>query len=299
MKQKSGIVAISGQPNVGKSTMLNGFLGEKVAIISKKPETTRDNIRGIFTEKGCQIIFVDTPGIHKPHDLLGKVMLSRAQSTLMESEIVLFVTEKRLAFNKDDENIFHRLPDPKKDQKVIFVINKIDKVKDKKLLLPLMEKAAKLYPFDEIIPICALKQEDLDRLLEVIKSYLPEGPLLYPEDQLTDKTERFLIREIIREKVLNQTWEEVPHSVAVAIDDWSEDEKTGILNIYATVYVERASQKAIVIGKKGEMMKRIGTHARPEIEELLGRHIYLNLWVKVHEKWKKDPLALREMGYTE
>ena len=294
---RSGIVTITGQPNVGKSTMLNGFLGEKVAIISRRPETTRDNIRGILTEKDCQIIFIDNPGIHKPHDLLGKVMLSRAQSSIMESDIILFVTEKRTAFNDDDENILLRLPEAKKGQKCIFVINKVDRVKEKRLLLPLIEKAKEYYPFDEIVPICALKQVDLDRLLGIIRSYLPEGPLLYPEEQLTDKSECFLMQEIIREKILRQTYEEVPHSVAVVIEDMEEE--NGLLNIHAMVFVERASQRSIIIGKNGAMMKKIGKQARADIERLLSRHVYLNIWVKVYKKWKKDPLALREMGYLD
>ncbi|MFC1548918.1 GTPase Era [Candidatus Omnitrophota bacterium] len=295
--QKSGFVAISGQPNVGKSTILNGFLREKVAIISQKPETTRDNIRGIFTEKDCQIVFIDTPGIHKPHDLLGKLMLSRAQSSLMESDIILFITEKRLALNSEDEIILKRLPDPEEGKKVLLIINKVDKVKNKKLMLPLMEKAHKVYPFTEIVPICALKQGDLDKLLGIIKKYLPEGPFLYPEEQLTDKGERFAIQELIREKIMSTTYEEVPHSVAVVVDEMKEE--NGIINIYATIYVERASQKSIIIGKQGAMIKKIGEMSRPEIEELLSKHVYLDLWVKVFEKWKKDPRGLREMGYTD
>jgi GTP-binding protein Era len=294
---RSGLVAISGQPNVGKSTILNGLLKEKVAIISKRPETTRDIIRGILTEKDCQIVFIDTPGIHKPHDLLGKLMLSRAQSSLMEADIVLFITEKNLAFNREDENILERLPRPEEGKKVIFIINKADKVKDKKLLLPIMDKAQKIYPFNEIIPLCALHQPDLDRLLEAIKKYLPEGPFLYPEDQLTDKGEDFAIKEMIREKILSCTFEEVPHSVAVVIDDM--EEKEDIVRIYATIYVERISQKSIIIGKTGSMIKKIGEMARPEIEELLSKHVHLDLWVKVYDKWKKDPKGLRELGYTD
>ena len=282
---------------MGKSTMLNGFLKEKVAIISKKPETTRDNIRGILTEGGLQVIFVDTPGIHKPHDLLGKIMLTRAQSTLMESDIILFVTDPKSAFNEEDENIFNRLPEPGENKKVIFVINKADKLKDKKRLLPIIKKAQERYAFDEIVPICAFKQNDLNKLLEIIKSYLPEGPLLYPEDQLTDKSEEFMIEEIIREKVLTETYEEVPHSIAVTVDEITK-EKDGRLNIYATIFVERTSQKAIVIGKDGAMMKKIGELARLDIEKMLSRHVYLNLWVKVYKQWKKDPSALREMGYS-
>ena len=282
---------------MGKSTILNGLLKEKVAIISKRPETTRDIIRGILTEKDCQIVFIDTPGIHKPHDLLGKLMLSRAQSSLMEADIVLFITEKNLAFNREDENILERLPRPEEGKKVIFIINKADKVKDKKLLLPIMDKAQKIYPFNEIIPLCALHQPDLDRLLEAIKKYLPEGPFLYPEDQLTDKGEDFAIKEMIREKILSCTFEEVPHSVAVVIDDM--EEKEDIVRIYATIYVERISQKSIIIGKTGSMIKKIGEMARPEIEELLSKHVHLDLWVKVYDKWKKDPKGLRELGYTD
>ena len=279
--------------------MLNGFLKEKVAIVTRKPETTRDNIRGILTEKDSQIIFIDTPGLHRPHDLLGKMMLTRAQSSMMESDVILFVTEKRIAFNDEDKNIRHRLPDPAEGKKVILVINKVDKVKEKGLLLPLIEKANEFYPFSDVVPMCALKQKDLYRLLEVIKSYLPEGPMLYPEDELTDKTEAFMIQEIIREKALTETYEEIPHSVAVSVDEMTERSPDGMLDISATIYVEKTSQKAIIIGKAGSKMKRIGELARVDIEKLLDRRVYLTLWVKVYAMWKKDPEALRELGYTD
>jgi len=295
---RSGFVAIAGQPNVGKSTILNGLLKEKVAIVSKKPETTRDIIRGILTDKDTQMIFVDTPGIHKPHDLLGKIMLSRAQSSLMESDLILLVTEKRIAFDPEDKRILDRLSPADSKKKVILVINKTDRLKEKRMLLPIMEKASKFYPFAEILPMCALKQKDLDKLLVTIKKYLPEGPNLFPEDQLTDKDEYFQIQEIIREKILIETYEEVPHSVAVIIDEMIK-EKKGILKIYATIFVERKSQKSIIIGKSGSMMKKIGQLARVDIEKLLNKHVYLELWVKVAKKWKKDPNALREMGYTD
>ncbi len=300
--KKSGFVAISGRPNVGKSTILNGLLKEKLAIISEKPETTRDNIRGILTEENMQIIFVDTPGIHQPKNLLGKVMLTRAQSSIMESDIILLVTEARTALGEEDKNILFRLPDAdKKDKPVILVINKVDRFKDKERLLPLIEKASKEYPFDEIVPICALKQKDTVRLLEVIKKYLPEGPLLYPEGELTDRSEEFIIQELIREKILTETYQEVPHSVAVIIDEMKESEEkdVDILDIFATIYTERPSHKAIIIGKGGEMLKKIGTLARTDIESFLNRRVYLNLWVKVAEKWKKDPEALRDMGYSD
>ncbi|MFH1309794.1 MAG: GTPase Era [Candidatus Omnitrophota bacterium] len=296
--KKFGFVSISGQPNVGKSTILNGILKEKLAIISKKPETTRDNIRGILTQKNHQIVFIDTPGIHKPHDLLGKVMLTRAQSSLMESDIILFVTEKYSAFKPEDQNIRNRLPEPNKDKKVILVINKIDKLKDKRLLLPLIEQASEFYPFDEIVPICALKDKDLDKLLNIILTHLPEGPFHYPKEEFTDKTEDFLISETIREKILALTYREVPHSIAVAIEEIQEN-KNNTLSIHAVIYVERASQKSIIIGSGGSMMKKIKKSARADIEHILSKKISLNLWVKVYDKWKKDPTALQELGYSD
>jgi GTP-binding protein Era len=227
------------------------------------------------------------------------MMLTRAQSSMMESDVILFVTEKRIVFNDEDKNIRHRLPDPAEGKKVILVINKVDKVKEKGLLLPLIEKANEFYPFSDVVPMCALKQKDLDRLLKVIKSYLPEGPMLYPEDELTDKTEEFMIQEIIREKALTETYEEIPHSVAVSVDEMKERTPDGMLDISATIYVEKTSQKSIIIGKAGSKMKRIGELARVDIEKLLDRRVYLTLWVKVYAMWKKDPEALRELGYTD
>ncbi|MCK4852117.1 MAG: GTPase Era [Candidatus Omnitrophica bacterium] len=296
--KKTGFVSISGQPNVGKSTLLNGLLGEKVAIISEKPETTRDTIRGILTRDDCQIIFMDTPGIHKPHDLLGRIMLTRARSSLLEADIILLLTEKRTALNREDLNIISGLPRPKGGQTVLLIINKADRVKEKKTLLPLMDRAKQLYPFDEIIPMCALDRSDLDMLLNIIKPYLKEGPFLYPEEQLTDKNEHFLVQEIIREKILAETYEEIPHSVAVVVDKMKKKGTAGVIEIYATIFVERTSQKSIIIGKKGAMLKQIGKQARLDIEKLLSGHVYLDLWVKVREKWKKDANALEEIGYS-
>lgn len=282
---------------MGKSTILNGFLKEKVAIVSPKPETTRDNIRGILTHKDCQCVFIDTPGLHRPHDLLGKIMLSRAQSSLMETDIVLFVTEKHQAFGKEDQHIRGRLPKIESGKKVILVINKVDKVKNKKLLLPLMKKARDFYPFDEIVPVCALKDEDLQMLLKVIESYLPEGPFHYEKEDLTDKSMEFMIREIIREKILGETYEEIPHSIAVMIDEIKE--KKGNVSVYATIFVERTSQKSIIIGSGGAMIKKIKTAARRDIKKLLSKKVSLDLWVKVSDKWKRNPAALRELGYTD
>lgn len=296
---KSGIVAISGQPNVGKSTILNGLLKEKVAIVSRRPETTRDNIRGIYTEGDCQIVFIDTPGIHKPHDLLGKVMLTRAQSTLMEAELILFVTEKKFAFNSEDDRILDRLPNPGEGKKVMLIVNKVDRVKDKKTLLPLIQKASEKYPFVEIVPLSALNGKHLDDLMEIIKKHIPEGPFLYDEDELTDKTYEFQISEIIREKILKTTYQELPHSVAVVIDKIERNEDTGKKEVYATIYIERESQKSIIIGSGGEMIKKIRQLAQREIRELLEESVHVELWVKVQEKWKKDPNALRELGYSD
>jgi len=295
--KKFGFVSISGRANVGKSTILNGLLNEKIAIVSAKPETTRDNIRGILTDKDCQCVFIDTPGIGRPHDLLGKIMLSRAQSSLMETDIVLFVTDKNQAFGKEDQNIRGRLPEPESGKKVILVINKVDKVKDKKLLLPLMNKACDFYPFDEIVPISALSGKDIETLLRIIKKYLPEGSFHYEEDDLTDKSSEFMIREIIREKILSGTFEEIPHAIAIMIDEIKEEK--GKVNVSATIFVERVSQKSIIIGSGGAMLKKIGTEARKDIEKLILKKVRLNLWVKVYDKWKKNPSALRELGYTD
>lgn len=294
---KSGFVSISGQPNVGKSTMLNGFLQKKIAIVSNRPETTRDNIRGILTTATSQIIFIDTPGIHRPHNLLGKLMLSKARSSMLESDIILFVTEKPIAFNEDDLRIIAHLPERAKNKPVICIINKVDRIKDKAILLPLLKKAEKIYPFDHIIPICALKQKHLEGVLETINSLLPEGPELYPADQITDQTDDFLIKEIIREKILLSTYEEVPHSVAVIIDKINQSKKK--MDIFVTILVERPTHKSIIIGKGGSMLKKIGILSREELEEMFKAHINLNLWVKVFEKWKKNDGALKDAGYSD
>ena len=297
--QRSGFVAIAGQPNVGKSTLLNGLLNKKLAIVSRKPETTRDNIRGILTQEDCQIVLTDTPGIHRVHNLLGKIMLTRAQSALLEADIILMVTEKRLALNTEDMNIISRFPEPGKNTATILIINKVDRIKQKGLLLPLIKKAEKIYPFDEIIPMSALNDGHIKKLLSIIKSYLPEKKFEYPIDQLTDKSDEFMISELIREKILERTHEEIPHSSAVIINEISENKKTGLLSIKAAVVVERTSQKAIIIGKNGTVIKTIGKMARSDIENTLSRKVQLELWVTVQEKWKKDPEAMREMGYTD
>lgn len=283
---------------MGKSTLLNGMVREKLAIITKKPETTRDVIKGISTGKDHQIVFLDTPGLHRPRNLLGKILLHRAQSSVMEADMVLFVTEKKGFLNQEDQNIIKLLKDTrKKDRKVFLVINKVDRQKDKNTLLPMIEQASKTFDFDHIIPLCALDRKDLEKLTGIIIDNLQEGPLFYPEGQQTDREDDFMIREIIREKILMATHQEVPHSVAVKLENISEDEK-GKLNISAGIYVERNSQKAIIVGAGGKMIKHVGTKSRKDIEKLLKRKIYLDLWVKVDSKWKKDPASLKKFGYN-
>jgi GTP-binding protein Era len=297
--ERTGFVTICGQPNVGKSTLLNAMVGEKVAIVSPKPETTRDNIKGILTEDGIQIVFTDTPGIHRPHNMLGKYMVKHAQSAVSEADLIIFITEKKHALARADQNIIDTLPPPGSGKPVILIINKVDRVKRKADLLPLLQKALELYPFAEIIPMSAIKEKDVKKLMPVIKKYIHEGKFMYPEGQLSDRPNNFFIQEIIREKVLECTREEIPHSVAVMVDQTKYDKKLDVLEIYATIFVERLSQKGILIGKNGEMMKTIGQKARLEIKELLEKKIYLNLWVKVREKWKDNMSALEEAGYSD
>lgn len=297
--KKAGFVSISGQPNVGKSTLVNAFLGEKISIISKKPETTRDNIKGILTEGDTQIIFTDTPGLHRPHDLLGKMMVTRAKSSMLESDVILFLTERKIALNEVDKNIIAEFPGEESGKKVLLLINKVDQIKDKKIILAIIDEASKLYPFADIMPISALDKNDTKKVLNTVKKYLSESEFLYPEDQISDKNERFMTQEIIREKILDALREEVPYSTAVMIEDFKEINKKKLIMIYAVIYVERTSQKGILIGKNGEMLKKIGKLARLECEKMLGKRVYLNLWVKVAEKWKKDIKALEEMGYTD
>ncbi|MBF0216216.1 MAG: GTPase Era [Candidatus Omnitrophica bacterium] len=292
---KCGYIAIAGQPNVGKSTLINGLMKKKVAIISEKPETTRDAICGILTEGDSQMIFIDTPGIHKPKNLLGKIMTTQARSSVLEADIILFLIEKRAAFTREDMNIISLLPEKKDKKTVILIINKTDRIKDKPSLLPLMEKAARLYPFDEIVPMSALDQKHIDALHSLITKYLPEKDHIFASDKITDRDEDFMTKEIIREKILIESYDEVPHSVAVTIDQ-KNDEGT-IIRIHATIIVERESQKTIIIGKNGSMIKKIGTSARRELEKLLNKRVYLDLWVKPVKDWKKDTEALRDVGY--
>lgn len=290
---KSGYVAILGRPNVGKSTLLNQILSEKVAIVTPKPQTTRNRIIGVKTTEEAQIIFVDTPGIHKPRERLGQYMLREALKTLKEVDIVLLMVEPKKPSFREKE-IINILSKSARKCTTMLLINKIDKIK-KTELLPIIDEYSSLFAFNEIIPISALKGDGVDKVVEKIMQYLPEGPKYYPDDIVTDQLERFLVAEIIREKVMLATEDEVPYAVAVEVVQW--EEKKEIIVIGANIYVEKDSQKGIIIGKRGERLKSIGSLARKEIESILNTRVYLELWVKVSKDWKDSPLKLRELGY--
>ena len=289
---RSGFVSIIGRPNVGKSTLLNSILGEKVSIVTPKPQTTRNRIVGIKTLPGAQIIFIDTPGIHKPRHKLGDAMVKTALEAFKEVDIILFMIEPRDP-DKGDKFITRLLKGV--ESPVFLLINKIDTVK-KPDLLPLIDQLKELYAFKEIIPVSALKQDGIDILMKRICDYLAPGPKYYPDDIITDQLERFMVSEIIREKAAEMTEEEIPHSIAVEVIEWKEREN-GIILIMSNIYVERDSQKGIIIGKGGRMLKSIGTAARADIEKLLNTKVFLELWVKVKKDWRDNRKILKELGY--
>lgn len=286
---RSGYVALIGRPNVGKSTLLNNILGEKVSIVTSKPQTTRRRITGIKTLKDCQIIFIDTPGIHKPLHKLGEFMVYEAIESLKDVDLILFVVEPK-EFGGGDRFILDLIK--KSEKRCILIINKVDLIK-KVELLPLIESFNRLHSFDAIIPLSALNKEDAAIVTIEIAKRLPEGPRYYPEDTITDQYERFIASEIIREKIMERTEEEVPHSVAVEMVKWKEED--GRIFISANILVEREGQKGIIIGKGGMRLKEIGKDARLEIERLTGKKVYLELWVKVREKWRSDERFLKEL----
>ncbi|MFC5557678.1 GTPase Era [Ureibacillus thermophilus] len=294
---KSGFISIIGRPNVGKSTFLNHVIGQKIAIMSDKPQTTRNKIQGVLTRENSQMIFIDTPGIHKPKHKLGEFMVKVSKNTLREVDLILFMVNAEEKIGKGDEYIMEMLGDTVTP--VFLVVNKIDKVHPDELL-KIIDDYRQRMDFAEIIPISALEGNNVERLLETIEKYLPEGPQYYPSDQITDHPERFIISELIREKVLHLTREEVPHSVAVVIDQIRRDEKNeNLIHVMSTIMVERDSQKGIIIGKGGKLLKEIGTLARRDIEMLLGSKVYLELWVKVQKDWRNKITYLRDFGYRE
>ena len=290
---KSGFVAIIGRPNVGKSTLLNSLVGQKIAIMSDKAQTTRNKIQGIYTREDAQIIFIDTPGIHKPKHQLGDYMVKSALSTLDGIEVILFMVNATEKKGPGDQFIIDKIKDSQSP--VFLLINKIDEIHPNDIL-PIIASYKDEMDFAEVIPLSARKGNNVDMLVETLIDYLPEGPQYYPEDQVTDHPERFIMSELIREKVLELTQEEIPHSIAVVIESVKRNDQ-GRITVHATIIVERSSQKGIVIGKGGKMLKEIGTRARKEIETLLGDSIYLDLWVKVQSDWRNKAFYLDEYGY--
>jgi len=291
----SGFIAIIGPPNSGKSTLLNQLLGRKIAVTSPKPQTTRNRIVGIYHGDDYQMVFIDTPGIHQTRSLLHKSMVSSAKASLKEVDIILLVAEPVDRTNDSEMKaiveLFKRLEKP-----VLLALNKVDLIK-KENLLPLIASYGKLHCFDAIIPISALYCDGLDTLREELKKRLYPGPQFFPPDMITDKSEEFLIAEIIREKIYYETREELPYSSAVVVEALDEDKERNLLTVRAVIYVEKQSQKGILIGRNGEMIKRIGSKARQEVERLFSVKVYMELFVKVEKKWSGDSRALRRLGY--
>jgi len=290
---RSGFIAIIGRPNVGKSTLMNCLLGEKISIISDKPQTTRNRIRGILTRPDAQMVFIDTPGIHKPLHKMNEIMVNMALGTYNEVDVIMLLVEATEKPGGGDRFIIDSLK--KVRTPVLLIINKVDLIA-KERLLPLMQEYSTLYSFAEIIPLSALKK-DLGGLVDALLKRMPAGPRYFPEDQLTDQLERFVVSEIIREKIFELTKEEIPYSTAVMIDQMKEE--PGLTHIDATIFVDRDSQKGIVIGKNGALLKEIGTRARLDAEKLLGVKVFLQLWVKVKKGWRDDDHMLRNVGIIE
>lgn len=288
---KVGVVSIVGRPNAGKSTLINSIIKEKVAITSNKPQTTRNNIQGIYNDDEAQIVFIDTPGVHKPVNKLGKLLNNEAYASL-ESDIVLFLIDSSTPFGKGDEFVLNKIKET--DSKVFLILNKVDKIKKDELFNLIMDYKDK-YNFDEIIPVSALKEKNIDELLNTIKSYLNEGELLFPTDLYTDSSVRFMVSEIIREKIFRKTNEEVPYTVTVLIENYEEN-KTRVL-INACIIVERDGIKGIILGKQGSMIKEIGTEARQDIEKLVNKRVQLELYVKVVNNWRDRDKYLTEFGF--
>ncbi|HYS44381.1 MAG TPA: GTPase Era [Geobacteraceae bacterium] len=291
---RSGFVSIIGRPNAGKSTLLNSILGEKIVITSDKPQTTRNRIKGIHNIPGAQIVFIDTPGIHRAKSMLNKYMVEEALASIKEVDVILLLVEADAPAGSGDALILELLAGVATP--VLLVINKIDLV-PKEALLASIERYAQLYPFREIVPVSALSGDGVERVVESVRSYLPEGPVYFPDDILTDLPERFIVAEIIREKVFRLTRDEVPYSVAVEVETFKERPDGGLISIAAVINVERDSQKGIVIGRKGDMLKKIGMQARREIEQLLDSKVFLELFVRVRKDWSENPRLLKELGY--
>ncbi len=294
MSFKSGFVTVIGRPNVGKSTLLNRIIGEKISIISDKPQTTRNKIQMIYTDEESQIIFLDTPGIQMPKNVLGEYMLKVSKSTLEDVDVITMLVEVGEAFGKLDSYVINEIRDI--DTPKILLINKIDLETEENLAL-LIDKYNKTDIFDEIIPISALNSENLDRYLEILKEKLPEGPMYYPDDMITDQPERAIIQELIREKILLNMQEEIPHGIAVEVLSVSQREGRNLIDVEANIHVEKKSHKPMVIGKGGSMIQKIGSEARIDVERLMDTKVNLQLWVKITKDWRSKEDRVKGFGY--
>ena len=291
-KFRSGFITVIGRPNVGKSTLINAVTGQKIAAVSDKPNTTRNRILGIRTLPDAQLVFIDTPGIHKARGKLGKAMVHTAMSAIEEADVILMMIEVKDPFGKGDSFIIGNLPKP-----AILVINKIDTVRKGEILGIIDESRRFEGKFLEVIPVSAMKSDGIDDLLATIIRYLPEGPKYFPEDMITDQPERFLAAEFIREKIFQLTKQEIPYKTAVVIEEFKDVPEKKLVRISAVIYVERSNHKGIIIGKRGEMLKEIGSLAREDIERVLGAKVFLELWVKVSERWTERENLIRDFGY--
>lgn len=293
---KSGYVSVVGRPNVGKSTLLNAIIGEKISAISSKPQTTRQNITFIHTDDDSQIIFLDTPGIQRPKNKLGEFMLTESKESIDEADVITYIVDTSKKIGKAERSIIDILKEYQGKLPIILLINKVDTIK-KDELLEIISMYADEGIFNEIIPISAMKNDGVDIYIETLKKYLKPGPMYYPEDMITDKNERFIVAEIIREKGLRYLNEEVPHGLAISIEKFKKREDKNIYDIEANIYVERDSHKGILIGKGGSMLKRIGTEARVDAERLLDAKVNLQIWVKVEKNWRERDNLVKRFGY--
>jgi GTP-binding protein Era len=289
---RAGFVGIAGRPNAGKSTLLNALVGEKLAITAPQRQTTRTSIQGVLSTPEAQIVFTDTPGIHTADSVFNKWMMDSVRVAIQDRDLVLYVADALLPVCEEDEKAVSAI---NKAGRAILVLNKIDRMADKRKLLPLIARYSELHAFQETVPVSAREGEGIEQLKQAIIAHLPEGPAIFPEDYLTDQPLRFMAAEAIREQILRATREEVPHAVAILIDSWDDTPK--LLKISATIYVERHGQKTILIGRGGQMLKKIGTEARREIEKLVGKHVFLSLFVKVKPGWREDPGFLRAIDW--
>lgn len=293
---RSGYVGLIGRPNAGKSTLLNHLVGEKIAAVSNKPQTTRHKIQGIVTSEEGQIVFVDTPGVHKPGYLLNRRMMAAVHDAILSVDVLVLLRDAAVSTGNGDKFVLDLIKQA--DKPTVLVLNKIDKIKEKSALLPLIESYANEFDFAEIVPISALKGEAIDNLLRQITKHLPKGEPIFGEDELTDQSMRSIVAEMVREKILETTGEEIPYVTAVITEKYDETDPT-LTRIYCAIYVERSSQKAIIIGKQGAKLRQIGTRARLDMEKLLGTRVYLQLFVKVVEDWRNSEHQLNEIGIEE